>query len=69
MVDDILTTVVQLSGNMVGMVMKYGIIALPGVIAVMAGAPITLMAAGIAAVPGFIIAMVALAPLLGALLT
>ena len=46
MVEDILTSVVQIAGNLTGMAIKYGaIMALPGIMVAMVGAPITLMAA------------------------
>jgi hypothetical protein len=66
MVEDILTSVVQIAGNLTGMAIKYGaIMALPGVIGALAVAPITLMAAGITAVPSMIFAGIALMTFLG----
>jgi hypothetical protein len=49
MTDDLLTTVVQISGNLIGMLLKAGILSIPGVIGIVAGAPISLLAAGIGA--------------------
>ncbi len=50
MVEDLLTTVITLAGTMTGMAIKYGaLLSLPTLVGTMAAAPITLLAAGLAA--------------------
>jgi len=44
---DLLTTVTQISGTIVGITIKSTLQSIPGVIGVIAGAPVTLLAAGI----------------------
>jgi hypothetical protein len=70
MVEDLLTSVVQIAGNLTGMAIKYGaIMALPGAVSVMLGAPITLAAAllpamiyGLPAMIGILITLGILVP-------
>ncbi len=48
MADDLLTSVVQIAGNLTGMGIKYGLLmALPGIMGAMATAPITMTVAGL----------------------
>lgn len=50
MADDLLITAIQIAGNITGMAIKYGaLLSLPAIASVVAGAPITLFAAGIGA--------------------
>jgi Fe2+ transport system protein FeoA len=44
---DLLTTVTQISGTIIGMTIKSTLQSIPGVMGIIAGAPITVLTAGI----------------------